>query len=93
MKATSPEPLALHLLSDDERRLTDADHHFINSTITNCAGQDLIDQHLAPEPKPLSVAGHHEWRESLSTPRPFDEVDALVEEIRQAEFEGKGAKP
>ena len=28
--------------------------------------------------RPLSVAGHHEWRESLAAPaRDFDEVDEL----------------
>jgi hypothetical protein len=26
----------------------------------------------------LTVAGHHEWRESISTARPFDEVDEAV---------------
>jgi hypothetical protein len=32
--------------------------------------------------RPLTVAGHHEWRESLAAPaRDFDEVDELVAEI------------
>jgi hypothetical protein len=30
---------------------------------------------------------------SLLTASDLDEIDALVEEIRQAEFEGKGARP
>jgi hypothetical protein len=28
----------------------------------------------------VSVAGHHQWRESISTARPFDEVDLMLDE-------------
>lgn len=36
------------------------------------------------ERRPLSVAGHHEWRESIAAPdRDFDEVDELVAELRE----------
>jgi hypothetical protein len=28
----------------------------------------------------LTVAGHHAWRESISTARPFDEVDLMLDE-------------
>ena len=38
--------------------------------------------------RPLSVAGHHEWRESISTPQAFDEVDEFVAEIRETQPEG-----
>jgi hypothetical protein len=42
--------------------------------------------------RPLTVAGHHEWRESIATARPFDEVDEFVEELRAGEFEEKGSR-
>ena len=43
----------------------------------------------ADQRRPLSVAGHHEWRESLAAPaRDFDEVDELVEELRELERGG-----
>ena len=46
------------------------------------------------ERRPLSVAGHHQFRESLAVSgRKFDEVDELVEELRRAEFEERGARP
>ncbi len=59
---------------------------------------------MTPEPLPvellatqyqrrLSVAGHHEFRESISTTRPFDEIDEFVEELRAGEFEEKGSRP
>jgi hypothetical protein len=28
----------------------------------------------------LTVAGHHQWRESISSARPFDEVDRSIDE-------------
>ena len=40
----------------------------------------------------VSVAGHHQWRESISSTRPFDEVDEFVEELRAGEFEEKGSR-
>ncbi len=30
--------------------------------------------------RPLSVAGHHQWRESISSARPFDEIDREIDE-------------
>jgi len=30
--------------------------------------------------RPLTVGGHHEWRESISSTRPFDEVDLMLDE-------------
>jgi hypothetical protein len=42
--------------------------------------------------RPLTVAGHHAWRESISSARPFDEVDEFVEELRAGEFEEKGSR-
>jgi hypothetical protein len=41
--------------------------------------------------RPLSVAGHHHFRESLRAATD-DDIDDLVEDIRQAEFEGKGSR-
>ena len=36
--------------------------------------------------RPLTVAGHHEWRESLAAPaRDFDEVDELVAALRETQ--------
>ena len=40
------------------------------------------------ERRPLSVEQHAAWRESISTPQAFDEVDALVAEIRETQPEG-----
>ncbi len=40
------------------------------------------------ERRPLTVAGHHEWRESISTPADLDEIDAAVAELRELEPEG-----
>ncbi len=42
----------------------------------------------ADQRRPLSVAGHHAWRESLAASRSYDEVDELVEELRAAQPEG-----
>jgi hypothetical protein len=40
--------------------------------------------------RPLSVASHHEWRESLAAPaRDFDTIDALVAELRETQQEGE----
>jgi hypothetical protein len=35
--------------------------------------------------RPLTVAGHHAFRESLSASRPFDEIDAFLEEQQDAQ--------
>lgn len=40
--------------------------------------------------RPLTVAAHQEFRESLTRVR-HDEIDLLVEDLRAAEFEEKGA--
>ena len=42
--------------------------------------------------RPLSVAGHHAFREELRGSTD-DDIDDLVEDIRQVEFEGKGSRP
>jgi hypothetical protein len=39
------------------------------------------------ERRPLSVAGHQAFRESLSTSRPFDEIDELVAQLRETQPE------
>jgi hypothetical protein len=39
----------------------------------------------------VSVEKHAAFQKSLTTRETFDEIDAFLEEIRQAEFEGKGA--
>ena len=46
---------------------------------------------LLPPEKRVSVAGHHEFREGLRGSTD-DDIDDLVEDIRQAEFEGKGSR-
>jgi|GEM_PF-4422234 len=44
--------------------------------------------------RPLSVAGHHAFREGLrATDSIDDDIDGLVEDLRQAQFEGKGSRP
>jgi hypothetical protein len=42
--------------------------------------------------RPLSVAGHHAFREELRGCTD-DDIDGLVEDLRQAQFEGKGSRP
>ena len=38
------------------------------------------------ERRPLTVADHHAWRETLAAPaRDFDPIDALVAEIRETQ--------
>ena len=77
------EPLALHgLLSEDEL-------HTAKCISPKATGRDAFD--ITPEPIRWTVERHAAFLASLATPRPFDEVDDLVEEIRRAEFEGKGA--
>jgi hypothetical protein len=47
----------------------------------------------ADQRRPLSVAGHHAFREGLrATDSIDDDIDSLVEDIRHAEFEGKGSR-
>jgi hypothetical protein len=47
----------------------------------SCLLTDLFGRDLIDQRAPLSVL------------RPLDEVDELLEEIRAAEFEGKGSRP
>jgi hypothetical protein len=54
--------------------------------------QPLEIEYLVPPAKRVSVAGHHHFRESLRAATD-DDIDGLVEDIRQAEFEGKGSRP
>ena len=53
-----------------------AGHHHHRESITD------IEQLLTPDQRrPLTVAGHHQFREGISTdPRPFDEVDAALDD-------------
>jgi hypothetical protein len=52
-----------------------------------------VERLATPDERRLSVAGHHQWRESItSQPRDFDPIDELVEEIRKVEFKGKGTR-
>jgi hypothetical protein len=65
-------------------------------TTAETASRDLLEvEHLATQDqrRTVSVAGHHQWRESISSTRPFDEIDEFVEQLRAGEFEGKGARP
>ncbi len=68
-----------------------------NQSSDRCeTGRDLLEvKHLATQDqrRTVSVAGHHQWRESIATARPFDEVDEFVEELRAGEFEEKGSRP
>ena len=51
------------------------------STPTEPLAIDLL--LTADERRPLTVQGHHEWRESLAAPaRDFDPIDELVAELR-----------
>ena len=47
----------------------------------------------AHPPKTITVADHAAWLQSLKDPEPVDQIDELVEELRAAEFEEKGARP
>lgn len=51
-------------------------------------------EHLLTEDqrRTVSIDDHAAFRESLA-PKMADELDDLIEEIRAAEFEGKGARP
>jgi hypothetical protein len=63
--------------------------HSAACLLTDLFGRDLIDQR-----RPLSVQGHHQFRESYALlSRTHDELDELVGEIDAAEFEGKGSRP
>jgi hypothetical protein len=60
------------------------------------AGRELdpLDALLTPEERStVTVEKHAAFREAISTRPAADPLDELVEEIRQAEFEGKGATP
>jgi len=52
-----------------------------------------VERLLTEDQRRLTVDQHAAFRESLATPRQLDEIDELVEEIRAAEFEEKGARP
>jgi hypothetical protein len=52
-----------------------------------------VERLASPDERRLTVSSHHEWRESIASPvRQWDEIDELVEEIRQAELERRGAR-
>jgi len=52
-----------------------------------------IEAMLTDQRRPLSVSEHQEWRKRFYSSRPQDEIDELLEDIRAAEFEEKGARP
>lgn len=63
-----------------------------DSTAETASRHPLENELLAPPAKRISVAGHHEFREGLRGCTD-DDIDDLVEDIRHAEFEGKGSRP
>ena len=61
-------------------------------TAETASRQPLESEYLVPPAKRVSIAGHHEFREGLRAST-ADDIDDLVEDIRQVEFEGKGSRP
>ena len=55
--------------------------------------REIVRTWVAPAAAGLSVGGHHEWRESLSPARRFDEIDELVGELRAAELDQEETQP
>jgi hypothetical protein len=66
-----------------------------DATAETASRPNLEIELLVNPEKRVSVAGHHHFRESLraSTDGIDDDIDAFVEDLRHAEFEGKGSRP
>jgi len=80
------EPLEVEcLLTADQRRTND--QHFLNCIEVDELGRDNLDRAR------LTIDQHAAFRLSLVNPKPLDEIDELVEEIRAIEFEQKGSRP
>lgn len=63
-----------------------------DATAETASRPNLEIELLVPPDKRVSVAGHHAFREGLRAAT-GDDIDDLVEDIRQVEFEGKGSRP
>ena len=63
-----------------------------DSTAVIASRHPLEIELLVPSAKRVSVAGHHVFREGLRGSTD-DDIDALVEDLRQAQFEGEGSRP
>jgi hypothetical protein len=71
-------------LTPYQRRVND--EHAIRCMASDELGRDSLDH-----PR-LTVDQHAAFRQSLSKPKPVDEIDELVEELRAREIEGEGAR-
>jgi len=63
-----------------------------DATAETASREPLEIEFLVPPDKRVTIAGHHEFREGLRAATD-DDIDDLVEDIRQVEFEGKGSRP
>jgi hypothetical protein len=66
-----------------------------DATAEIASRQPLEIEYLVPPDRRVTVAGHHHFREGLraSTDGIDDDIDAFVEDLRQAQFEGEGSRP
>jgi hypothetical protein len=65
-----------------------------DATAVTASREPLEIEFLVPPDRRVTVSGHHAFREGLrATDSIDDDIDALVEDIRHAEFEGKGSRP
>ena len=62
-----------------------------DATAETASRQPLEIELLVTPEKRVSVAGHHEFREGLRGSTD-DDIDDLVEDIRQPQFEGEGSR-
>ena len=63
-----------------------------DATAETASREPLTIELLVPSAKRVSVAGHHVFREGLRGSTDED-IDDLVEDLRQAQFEGEGSRP
>jgi hypothetical protein len=42
-----------------------------------------VERLLTADERRLTVAEHHSWQKSISSTRPFDEIDELVADLRE----------
>ena len=51
-----------------------------------------VEELLTADERRVSIREHEAFRELLEKPAPVDPIDELVEELRAAEFEERGAE-